>query len=263
MNLEISSKQNPQYKELKKLVNDRKANSIVIEGKKLLLEASGSSLKFEKFYIDKKNNNFILNLFPSLKQEQVTYITNELLASLYSTESEPTGEDLVIAVASRPSYSLNEVLKLRKNIIFLEKVQDPGNIGVIIRSSLAFNAGGVFLYSGCADPFSTKVIRASAGAVFKIPVLEVDSLEQFKKIAKENKFNVVATSSKEGKSLSELNQLSKSPSVFLFGNEGKGLSRELLESSDSVVAIPHLKEVESLNVGIAVSVLLWSLYNKK
>ena len=254
--MEIESKQNSEYKELKKIIKS-KSSYILIEGKKLFLEAVNSSLKIEKIYLDKENQKLFSKLLPRDKNCEIVFLKNSLLSSLFTTDNKPTSSDLIIALAKRPKWQLKDLFLNKKNIIFLENIQDPGNLGTIIRSALAFNASGIILSSSSVDPFNTKVIRSSAGAVFKVPVVSSD-LVDFYDYAKNNNYKLIATSSRAGKNISDL-KLEK-PYVFSFGNEGRGLSKDLLNKADEVVGIPHSRNIESLNLGVSVSIVLWEAY---
>jgi TrmH family RNA methyltransferase len=139
-------------------------------------------------------------------------------------------------------------------------VQDPGNLGTILRSAEAFGAGGVLLGEGTVSPFNSKVIRASAGSVFRLPIAKAklnDVLDQLR--AKE--IRLIATSSHKSKPLPEAN-LSSHLAIFI-GSEGAGLSRELLSRMDEVVEIPHSPNVESLNAGVAASIVLYEVARQK
>lgn len=251
--LEITSKQNFVYKELKKLTRNN-SDYVLIEGEKLLQEAINSSLSIKKIFIDKKNHNKFSKLLPKCDSELV-FVKNELLASIYTTDSYPTKDDLLIALAKKPNWQIKDLFKTKKHLVFLERIQDPGNLGTIIRSALAFSAGGIILSENSADPFNTKVIRASAGAVFNMPIVFIENLKAFISQAKQNNYKIIGTSSKVSKKLNDLNF--NLPSVFLFGNEGVGLSKELLNSSDEIIKIPISSKVESLNLGVSVSLVLW------
>lgn len=253
--MEISSKENPVYKELKKIAQE-KSDFIFVEGKKLFLESLSSNLKVEKVFISKENHAFIQDVLKNNSCE-ITYVTNHLLSSLFTTDSKPTSSDLIIALVKKPNWKLTDLLNTRKNLIFLEAVQDPGNLGAIIRSALAFKAGGIILPEGSVYPFNTKVIRASAGAVFKLPII-VSSVKELKEKTSKEGYKLIAFSSKSKKPFSQINN--DKPFVLFFGNEGKGLTDEIVALVDDVVSIPHSDKVESLNVGVAASLVLWELY---
>ncbi len=260
MDLEISSRENPHYKELKKSIRENN-DFIYIEGKKLLDEALKSSLKLEKIFIDKSNKSFFEKLLPKEKETEIILIKNELLSELFTTDSKPDSSDLVIGRAKKTEYKLTDLFDLKKDLIFLEEIQDPGNLGTIIRSALAFECSGVILSKGSADPFSTKVIRSSAGAVFKLPIICSQQLKNIYALAMKNKYRFIATLIDKGNEITKLNSLQ--PSVIAFGNEGRGLSDEIIDIASDIIKLPHSKEVESLNIGVAVSIVLWERYRLK
>ncbi len=259
--LEITSRENPAYKELKQIVSDNQSKYIIAEGKKLFFEVLNSGLKIKKIFVQNNNWQSLSQFLPDNIGIEIVYITNELLSSVYTTESKPDNDELIISVVEKPLWELKDLFKLRENILFLENVQDPGNLGTIIRSVLAFEASGIVLSKNSVNPFNTKVVRASAGAVFKTPILAVSDNLTFIDFAKKENYKIVSTSSKLKEKSNELKF--SMPSVFMFGNEGSGLSHELLSVSDDVVMIPHSDKVESLNIAISVSLLLWEAYKKK
>lgn len=257
MPIEITSRQNLIYKELKR-ISKGDDKYIFIEGAKLLEEALTSPIKIRNIYLDKQNKSLLGKPPCKNGSQKLRFIKNELISSLYTTDTKPTKEDLLITIAERPRCIVNDLLSTGKNLILLEGIQDPGNLGTILRSALAFNAGGVILTKGSVDPFNTKVIRSSTGAAFKLPVIIIDGFNSVKKLVKENNYAVIATSSRANKTLSNLEN--KEPYLFLFGNEGSGLSKTFLNEADEIIKIPHTEMVESLNLGIAVSILLWQVY---
>lgn len=260
MIIEISSKSNPEYKKLKEVSrgnNDR----LFIEGRKLFTEAVKSSIELEKVYVDKKNKSLLHSLLTNNSAPEIVFMKNDLIASTFTTESKPEGDDLVVSVAKRPKWQLKNLFERKQTLILLDRIQDSGNLGTILRSSLAFALDGIILTKNSVDPFNTKVIRASAGTVFNTPIVIIDNLKAFKAIVQEKEYRVIATSSHANKKPNDLS--SNLPCVFLFGNEGTGLSKDLLNLADEVIAIPHLQNVESLNLGVAVSIVLWETYKDK
>ncbi|MBI3590270.1 MAG: RNA methyltransferase [Candidatus Melainabacteria bacterium] len=263
MFLEISSKENSHYKELKKVTKE-KSDYVIIEGKKLFLEAINSPLKIQKVYFDKKNQQYLSKFLSGKQNIEPIFINNALLSSIFTTDSKPDGEDLIIALAKKPLHRLQDLLETQKQLIFLERIQDPGNLGMIIRSAVAFNAGGIILSKGSVDPFNTKVIRASAGAVFNLPVISIDEIESFVPSLKSAKYKLVALLVKPSKASKNLSKIIFDlPCIFLFGNEGSGLSKEFLNMVDEIVTIPQSDKIESLNLGVAASLVLWELYKRK
>jgi len=257
MQTDIQGKNNSTLKELKNIIKEKK-NYFLIEGMKLFEEAVKSKITIEKIFIDKSNIDFLSNIYPDYKKCETIFVKNKILAENYTTESLPDKDDLILALAKKPVWDISLLLKQKKNLIFLERIQDPGNLGMIIRSSLAFEAGGVCLSEKSVNPFNTKVIRASAGTVFSLPVFLVNNFDHFYKQVKDYGYKIISTKVSAKKTCKELKNIS--PIVLLFGNEGSGLSKEMINLSDEVIKIPHSDKVESLNLGVSVSVILWELY---
>lgn len=260
MSTNITSKTNSLYKEVKRLLSKSSNEYFVIEGKKLLTEALNSKLKVEKILLSSDNKNISEIHKLCNKNCELVYMQSDLISSLYTTDTKPKGDDLVLAVAKPPKWNINELITERKNFICLVNIQDPGNVGTIFRLVLAFNFGGVLLVDSSANPLNTKVVRASAGAVFKMPYFVFSSFREIADLFKKDGYRFVATSNK-GKSLTDYQF--HGGTVLIFGNEGRGLSEKVLELADEVITVLHESSVESLNVATAVSIILWDVYSSK
>ncbi len=150
---------------------------------------------------------------------------------------------------------LVEELEGEKGLLLCEQVQDPANIGTILRSAAAFGYGGVVLSKGCADPFSPKALRASMGAVGRIPVLyREDLLEAIATLQKKG-VQVLAAALQNASPLGEVAKQEKF--ALLIGSEGQGLTPEAIAAADRALYIPMQQGVESLNAAAAASVLLY------
>jgi RNA methyltransferase, TrmH family len=133
-------------------------------------------------------------------------------------------------------------------------VQDPGNLGTILRSAEAFGAGGILLGEGTVNPFNSKVIRASAGSVFRLPIVQIklpEVLDQMRHLG----LRLIATSSHKGTPLDQATL--SGPLAIFIGSEGAGLPRELLSQMTEAIVIAHSPTVESLNAGVAASIVLY------
>lgn len=260
MEVEISSRENPKYKALKKLTKE-KGSYIFIEGLKLFLEALNSTLEIKEIYVDRNNEKVVSRFLSNSQNQKLHFMKNNLLSTLFTTINKPTTDDLIIALADKPIWDLIDLFRTKKHIVFLDRIQDPGNLGTIFRSSLAFGAGGIVLTKGSLDPFNTKVIRASAGAAFSLPLITLEKNDNFFKLVKKMKYNIIAMSPHSKKNLFQVSL--NSPTVFLFGNEGSGLRKELLDIADEIISIPDSPKVESINLGVAVSIVLWELYKSR
>ena len=141
-----------------------------------------------------------------------------------------------------------------RRYLALEGVQDPGNVGTILRTADAFGAEGLFLLPGCADLYNFKTVRSSMGAVFRLPAW-VCSLDELARLAARAELELVGTALRED--TVDVRQAGLDRCVALLGSEGKGLSAEALGICRKTVRIPMTERCESLNVAAAAAVLLW------
>ena len=140
--------------------------------------------------------------------------------------------------------------------MFLDAVSDPGNLGTILRSAEAMGASGVVLGSGTVDPFNPKVVRASAGALFHVPVVEGASLDEVKALG----YRVLATSSHEQAGSQNLHEADVSGAVcVVLGSEAHGVSAEHSSSVDGWIRIDHAGRAESLNVAMAATIISYEM----
>jgi TrmH family RNA methyltransferase len=139
-------------------------------------------------------------------------------------------------------------------------VQDPGNLGTILRSAEAFGAGGVLLGEGTVSPYNPKVVRASAGSVFRVPLARA-KLSQSLGWMKDHGLRLIGTASHKGTPLDQAKMAG--PLAIFVGSEGSGLPRDLIKEMNDMVAIPQVPQVESLNVGVAASIVLYEVMRQK
>jgi len=141
-------------------------------------------------------------------------------------------------------------------IVMLDSIQDPGNLGTIIRSSVAFNVDTIILNKSCVDLYNSKVLRATQGMIFNINIIE----EELKKIIPElieKNYKIYGTKVNGGKSLKDIEKTDKF--AIIMGNEGRGVKPEILDMCSDYIYIDMNKNCESLNVGIATSIILYEL----
>jgi TrmH family RNA methyltransferase len=162
----------------------------------------------------------------------------------------------VAALVRCKEFSLEDVLARAQAgpLLAIAGVQDPGNLGTILRSAEAFGAGGVILGEGTVSPFNPKVVRASAGSVFRVAAARVKLAPAVERM-RERGLRLIATSSHKGTRVDEAKLAG--PLAIFIGSEGAGVPKELLAKMDEVVAIPHSPQVESLNAGVAASIVLY------
>lgn len=179
-------------------------------------------------------------------------VPKDVMASV-SPMKTPQG---VLFTCRMPSPLLPEKLNGRRYMV-LDGVQDPGNVGTVLRTLDAFEGDGLFLLPGCADAYSPKTMRASMGAVFRRPVWPCTA-QEMKALLLRSGIPLYGAALRED--TVDVRTLSFSPSAIAIGSEGKGLTEELLSLCDTTVRIPMSPRCESLNAAVAASVLLWEAY---
>jgi len=226
-----------------------------IEGMRILEEAIRSGLKFKAVFFRASAENRAERLLPQLAAHVETLLLpDKLFASAVPSET-PQG---VAALVRCKAFTLQDVLAKSQAgpLLAIAGVQDPGNLGTILRSAEAFGAVGVLLGEGTVSPFNSKVIRASAGSVFRLPIVQTKlsgALQQMLELG----LRLIATSSHKGIPLDQATLTG--PLAIFIGSEGAGLPRDLLAEMTEIVVIPHSPTVESLNAGVAASIVLWEI----
>lgn len=230
-----------------------------IEGLRILEEAIRSGLRFHAVFFSASAEAKAERLLPQIGSHvETVLLPDKLFASAVPSET-PQG---VAALVRVKTFTLEDVLARAQfgPLLAIAGVQDPGNLGTILRSAEAFAAGGVLLGEGTVSPYNSKTVRASAGSVFRLPVVQVKLSEVLGKLHDQG-LRLVATSSHKGNSLSQSDLVG--PLAIFIGNEGAGLSRELTAKMDETVAIPHSSNVESLNAGVAASIVLYESWRQR
>jgi len=230
-----------------------------IEGLRILEEAIRSGLRFRAVFFKESATPGAERLLSQLgDQVETLVLPDKLFASVVPTEA-PQG---VAALARWKDFSLEEVLPKSQAgpVLVVAGVQDPGNLGTILRSAEAFGAGGAVLGEGTVSPFNPKVVRASAGSVFRFPLARAKLSEAVERL-KAHGLRLIATASHKGTPLDQA-KLSGPIAIFI-GGEGAGVPRDLIKAMNEVVAIPQAPQVDSLNVGVAASIVLYELARQK
>lgn len=194
------------------------------------------------------------------KLDRVGYetVSDEVFRKMSDTLT-PQG---VLCVVKRPEYSLEQLLETSRPLLaVLENLQDPGNLGTIIRTGEGAGVTGIILGAQTVDVYSPKTIRATMGSVYRVPVVRTNDLTETVKRLKEKGIRVYAAHL-EGKEYYSSFSF-REATAFLIGNEGGGLSRELTETADAYVKIPMEGQVESLNAAVAASLLMYEAHRQR
>lgn len=237
-----TSTQNEKIKNLRKLNNKkfRDENSLfLIEGEHLVLEA------YKKGYLKEllleENTSLSINV-------PTSYLTRNVMKFI----SELDNPSNIMGVCTK----LVEQEELGNKILVLDNVQDPGNLGTIIRSAVAFNIDTIILSDDTVDLYNSKVIRASQGMIFKINIVRKSLLEVIPNLKKQG-YKIYTTNVKNGKSLKNVEKVSKF--AIIMGNEGLGVKESISSLADDFLYIDMAKDCESLNVAVAASIILYEL----
>lgn len=241
----ITSIQNSKIKHAKKLKKKRerdKTGEALIEGYHLIEEAYQSGVAIKQLFV----------VDPERLSDEFKFYANEVyeinlkIAETISGTVTPQG---FFAVIEQPVYQFNKATQ----VLLIDRIQDPGNIGTLIRTADAAGLDMVLLEKGSADPYQDKVIRASQGSVFHLPV-KVGSISEFMRT-----FNgpVFGTAVKDAEPYHRVEPQEKF--ALLLGNEGEGVNVELLDQTTQNLTIPIYGKAESLNVAIAGSILMYQL----
>jgi RNA methyltransferase, TrmH family len=252
----VSSRQNGLVKDLRKALSQSEPTAegyLAIEGLRMIEEAISSSLRFQAIFFSDGGSAHAARLLPQIgSQVEILLLPDEVFVSAVSTES-PQG---VAALVKLRPHKFEDLLEGGADslLVGVAGIQDPGNLGTIIRSAEAFGARAVLLGEKTASHFNPKAVRGSAGSIFREPLLRVKLAASIAAL-KHQGIRVLATSSHKGRPLHGADFTGAA--MIVVGNEGAGVPQEILSLADELVTIPHSPRVESLNAGIAASILLY------
>lgn len=259
----VQSRQNARVRELRAAfarTGRDPAEAVALEGEHLLAEALRSGVHLRTVFVrrDPERHEARLRLLDRLRiplSVPIVELTPPVFDSAVETES-PQG---IAALVDPPAFSLDDLLRQPVPLIVIAAgLQDPGNFGTLIRSAEAFGAGGVQALPGTVSVWNAKVLRASAGSAFRVPVVAEKPAPAFAALAERGIPIYAAVPGSSGADALPCSQMDWTrPAALLIGNEGSGLSQDLLDRADQLVSIPTPGPVESLNAAVAASVLLY------
>ena len=249
----IVSRDNKQYKFLKKLKDKKyrdQNNVFLAEGEKFLKE----NIHFSKIIINESKYKYFEDKYNISKYDNVLVLAENLFEQI-STQETSQG---ILLIYSKNAKRLDEI---KGDVVVLDDVQDPGNIGTIIRTMIATKFIHLLFTKSSVDVYSPKVVRATMGGIFKVNVIYSDR-ENILKFLKEKEYNIIGTALQEDSiDYSEV-VLNKNNNAYVFGHEGNGISKEILNQLDQKAIIPIYGDIESLNVSVAVAVFLYKMREK-
>lgn len=246
MKLLITSVQNDQIKRIKQLHQKKarvKTGTFIIEGFHLLEEASAA--KWDIHTVVAKEN---IEIPLYIESKSVVRVSDHVFSHLAQTA---TPQGVLAVVAMKKDLFIQTPLTL-----MIDAVQDPGNIGTMIRSADAAGFGCVIVGDGSADIYNDKVIRATQGSIFHLPVIQMNIEEAIQKLRANNTM-IIATALEDSEDYTKM--IVKENMALIVGNEGAGVQDSLIRNSDQIVRIPIYGNAESLNVSIAASILMYDM----
>jgi TrmH family RNA methyltransferase len=258
----VQSKQNARLKELRRALGHplrERRGPVGIEGPNLIEEALRAGLRVESVFVAEGEERLVESLQLSPETE-ILLLPRALLDSVLTTETPQP----VAALVAPPDWTWEHVLggqqKTAALVLVLDGLQDPGNLGTILRSGEAFGADGVLCLPGTVSAWNPKAVRASAGSVFRVPLLAINAEECFARL-QEAGIRILTTTVREAQP-ADLVDLA-GPIALLIGNEGNGVSDHLAAMADGAITISCPGPVESLNAAVATSVLLYEVSRQR
>lgn len=256
----ITSKDNENIKSIKKL-KERKYrdlnNEYIIEGIKILKEAIQEKAVIKKIVICEEclaNNIIDEKLLYEIAKYDCLYVSKKIFEGLTDV-SKPQGILAVVEKNNKKDINYNEDI-----IVALDGLQDPGNLGTILRTLDSANLSQVIVSKDTVDAYNPKVVRSTMGAIFRVNIVEAENLKETLKEMKRHKYKVMCTDLTASKNIYEIDYNKK---ILVIGNEANGISKELLDMADEKIIIPMLGKTESLNASVATSIIVYEYVRRK
>ena len=258
----ISSKENEIIKNIKKLKEKKYRdlnNEYIIEGIKIIQEAIQENAKIKQIIICddcEKNSNISQEMMYEIAKYECIYVTNKIFTSLTDVKN-PQG---IMAIVEKNSSKEEEIDYNQDVIVALDDIQDPGNLGTILRTVDSVGINQILVSKGTADSYNPKVVRSTMGAIFRVKIIECEDLEKTLKEIKKHKFEILVTSLQTENSIYDIKYNKK---VIVIGNEANGVEEKIQNMADVKVKIPMLGKTESLNASVATGIILYEYVRQK
>ena len=247
----ITSKDNEIIKNIKKLKEKKyRLDSYIVEGIKMVKEAINENQEIALIAI---REDFKIDF--DTKKIKIVTISNKIFNDISDVKT-PQG---ILSVIKKNQN--NQIETNQEYILALDSLQDPGNMGTIIRTADSANINQIIINKTTVDPYSPKVIRSTMGAIYRTNIIEVEDLKATLKEMKLKGFQIITTDLKATQSIYDINYNNKT--VVVIGNEANGVSQEILQTADKKVIIPMLGKTESLNASIAASIMIYEYVRQK
>ena len=252
---------NKRIKELVVLNQKSKARReeavFLVEGMKMFLDAPKERIR--EIYV---SESFFATEECKKKMELLGYET--VPAEVFKKISDTKTPQGILCVVEQKKQTMDQILQVENpTILLLEDLQDPGNLGTILRTGEGAAVTAVILSKGSVDIYNPKVIRSTMGSIYRVPFFYTENLEEVIRSLQQKKVTVYAAHLKGEYYYDEFDYTTAGGCAFLIGNEGNGLKEETAELADQYLKIPMAGKVESLNAAVASSILLYEAYRQK
>ena len=252
----ITSKDNDFVKHVKKLKDKKfrdEYGEYIIEGIKMIEEAINENAEIKHIVVceDCKNSGaFSKELLYEIAKFDCIYVNEKVFIQMTDV-SNPQG---ILAVIGKSKIEEKDIDFKADLFLILDNIQDPGNMGTILRTADSIDLKQIIVSKGSSDVYNLKVVRSTMGAIFRVKVIESDNLTKTLKEFKKHKISIYATDLKTDNSIYDVNY---KKTAIVIGNEANGVSDEILELADKKIKIPMKGKTESLNAAVATSIILY------
>ena len=257
----ISSKDNELVKHIKKLKDKKyrdESNEYIIEGVKLIEEAVKENVKIKKIIVCEdttRTYEIPTNVMLEIAKYECIYVTDKIFTSI----TQVTNPQGIMAIIEKNTEN-TEIDYSQDIIVVLDDVQDPGNLGTILRTVDSIGLNQIIVSKDTADAFNPKVVRSTMGAIFRIKIIEVEDLKQMIKEMKKHHYKLMVTSLQTEDSIYDIDFNKK---IIVIGNESNGVSQEIQDMADEKAKIPMLGKTESLNASVAAGIVMYEYVRQK
>ncbi len=258
---EISSPANNLLKHVRALHERKyreKEREFLVEGSRAVGEAIVKGLRVNDVVVTETFFDTHRDFVDDLNLNSISIVADKLFHEI-STTTSPAG---IIAVASIPKHSFDKLFHPQRSLVVIaDAVQDPGNLGTMMRTALAASATGMVLTKGTVDPFSPKVVRSAVGALFALPVVFDIAFDEAVVECRKRGLRIIACDAGGDKHVFDSDF--RGPVALVFGNESNGFAEGQLHSVDEIVSIPMNPLSESLNVAVSSAVVLFNVVQQR
>ena len=257
----ITSKDNELVKHIRKLKDKKfrdENNEYVVEGVRLVEEAVKENAKIKQIIVCEdttKTYEIPTHIMLEIAKYECIYVSDKVF-NLITQVTNPQG---IMAIIEKDTANV-QIDYTQDIIVTLDDVQDPGNLGTILRTVDSIGLNQIIVSKGTADAFNAKVVRSTMGAIFRIKIIEVEDLAKAIKDMKKHHFKLMVTSLQTDNSIYDINFNKK---IIVIGNEANGVSKEIQKMADEKAKIPMLGRTESLNASVATGVVLYEYVRQK